>query len=68
VLAESLGRNVERDLEKGTLQTLRKTVHRFANRENLMGMAVYDPKDTSLRSPTIWLQRWKRHRLSFSKL
>jgi trehalose 6-phosphate synthase len=44
VLAESLGRNVERDLEKGTLQTLRKTVHRFANRENLMGMAVYDPQ------------------------
>ncbi len=44
VLAESLAANVERDIEKGTVQTLRKTVQRFANRENLMGMAVYDPE------------------------
>src|SRR5579859_3423148 len=44
VLAESLAGNVERDLEKGTLQTLRRTVQRFANRENLIGLAVYDPE------------------------
>lgn len=44
VLAESLAGSVERDMEKGALQTLRKTVQRFANRENLMGMAVYDPQ------------------------
>jgi trehalose 6-phosphate synthase len=44
VLAESLAGNVERDMEKGAFQTLRKTVQRFANRENLMGMAVYDPE------------------------
>jgi trehalose 6-phosphate synthase len=43
VLAESLAANVERDIERGAVQTLRKTVQRFANRENLMGMAVYDP-------------------------
>ena len=42
VLAESLAGNVERDLERGTLQTLRRTVQRFANRENLIGLAVYD--------------------------
>jgi alpha,alpha-trehalose-phosphate synthase [UDP-forming] len=44
VLAESLAGSVERDIEKGNLQTLRKTVQHFANRENLMGMAVYDPQ------------------------
>jgi len=44
VLAESLAGSVERDMEKGNLQTLRKTVQRFANRENLIGMAVYDPQ------------------------
>ena len=44
VLAESLAGSVERDIEKGNLQTLRKTVQRFANRENLIGMAVYDPQ------------------------
>lgn len=44
VLAESLAGSVEHDMEKGTLQTLKKTVQRFANRENLMGMAVYDPQ------------------------
>src|SRR3984893_16727913 len=44
VLAESLAGNVERDIEKGAFQTLRKTAQRFANRENLMGMAVYDPQ------------------------
>jgi len=44
VLAESLAGGVERNIEKGNLQTLRKTVQHFANRENLMGMAVYDPR------------------------
>src|SRR3984957_1197106 len=44
VLAESLAGSVERDIEKGNLQTLRKTVQHFANRENLIGMAVYDPQ------------------------
>lgn len=42
VLAESLAGNVDRDLERGALQTLRRTVQRFANRENLIGLAVYD--------------------------
>jgi alpha,alpha-trehalose-phosphate synthase [UDP-forming] len=44
VLAESLAGSVERDIEKGNLQTLRKTVQHYANRENLMGMAIYDPQ------------------------
>ncbi len=44
VLAESLAGNVERDIERGAFQTLRKTVQRFAHRENLIGMAVYDPQ------------------------
>ncbi|HEY3617225.1 MAG TPA: trehalose-6-phosphate synthase [Candidatus Sulfotelmatobacter sp.] len=44
VLAESLAGNVERDIERGTLQTLRRTVQHFAHRENLIGMAVYDPQ------------------------
>lgn len=44
VLAESLAGNVERDIQRGSPQTLRKTVQHFANRENLIGMAVYDPE------------------------
>ena len=44
VLGESLAGNVERDLERGAFQTLRRTVQRFANRENLIGLAVYDPQ------------------------
>jgi alpha,alpha-trehalose-phosphate synthase [UDP-forming] len=43
VLGESLAGNVERDLERGSLQRLKKTVQRFANRENLLGLAVYGP-------------------------
>ncbi len=43
VLGESLAGNVDRDIEKGTRQTLQKTVQRFANREHLKGLAVYDP-------------------------
>jgi alpha,alpha-trehalose-phosphate synthase [UDP-forming] len=42
VLAESLARNVERDLERNAPPTLQRTVQRFANRENLAGLAVYD--------------------------
>lgn len=44
VLGESLAGNVERDLERGATQTLKRTVQRFANRENLIGLAVYDPQ------------------------
>jgi len=43
VLGESLAGNVDRDIEKGTHLTLQKTVQRFANREHLKGLAVYDP-------------------------
>ncbi|HEY6763282.1 MAG TPA: trehalose-6-phosphate synthase [Candidatus Sulfotelmatobacter sp.] len=42
-LAESLARNVEPDLDHNSLPTLKRTVQRFANREHLAGMAVYDP-------------------------
>ena len=42
VLGESLGRNVERDLERDSKTALQQTVQRFANRENLAGLAVYD--------------------------
>lgn len=44
VLGESLAGNVDRDLEKGATQTLQRTVQRFSNRENLIGLAVYDPQ------------------------
>jgi trehalose-6-phosphate synthase len=43
VLGESLAGNVERDLERDSLERLQKTVQRFANRENLVGLAVYGP-------------------------
>jgi len=57
VLGESLGRNVERDLERDSKTSLQQTVQRFANRENLAGLAVYDPQGhpiaitTSLAAP-----------------
>jgi len=44
VLGDSLTRNVERDLERNEPQALQRTVQRFANREHLAGLAVYDPK------------------------
>src|SRR5947209_4186990 len=44
VLAESLAGNVDRDLEKHAIYTLKRTVERFGNRENLIGVAVYDPQ------------------------
>jgi len=44
LLGESLARNVERDLERDAQHTLQRTVEQFANRENLAGLAVYDPQ------------------------
>ncbi len=44
VLGESIAGNVERELERNATKTLRRTVQRFANRENLMGLAIYDPQ------------------------
>ncbi|HTW59448.1 MAG TPA: trehalose-6-phosphate synthase [Terriglobales bacterium] len=44
VLAESLAGNVERDLERDSQRTLERTVQHFANREHLIGLAVYDPQ------------------------
>jgi hypothetical protein len=43
VLGESLARNVERDLDRENFQALHRDVQRFANREHLMGLAVYAP-------------------------
>jgi alpha,alpha-trehalose-phosphate synthase [UDP-forming] len=43
-LGESLAGGIEHDLEKGEVHTLQRTVQRFANRENLAGLAVYDPQ------------------------
>src|SRR5215471_8156301 len=48
VLGESLAGTVERDLEKGALKTLNHTVQRFERRENLLGIAVYDPQGKML--------------------
>lgn len=48
VLGESLAGNVERDLERDAHQTLDRTVQRFANREHLTGLAVYDPQGNPL--------------------
>jgi alpha,alpha-trehalose-phosphate synthase [UDP-forming] len=42
VLADSLSGNVEHDLAHESRATLQKTVERFANREHLTGLAVYD--------------------------
>jgi alpha,alpha-trehalose-phosphate synthase [UDP-forming] len=44
VLGESLARNVERDLDRDVHSSLDRTVQRFANREHLVGLAVYDPQ------------------------
>jgi alpha,alpha-trehalose-phosphate synthase [UDP-forming] len=44
VLAESLARNVERDLERDAQTTLERTVQHFANREHLIGLAIYNPQ------------------------
>src|ERR1700726_1188618 len=42
VLGESLARNVERELDRDSMQALHRTVQRFGNREHLLGLAVYD--------------------------
>jgi alpha,alpha-trehalose-phosphate synthase [UDP-forming] len=42
VLAESLARNVERDLQRESQPTLERTIQHFANREHLIGLAVYN--------------------------
>jgi len=43
ILGESLAGNVDQDIEKNALHTLQKTIERFAHRETLLGLAVYDP-------------------------
>jgi len=45
MLGDSLAGSVEHDLEKGAMRTLHKTVERFANREHLVGIAIYDPQN-----------------------
>ncbi len=44
ILGDSLARNVERDLQRKNPQTLNRLVQRFAHREDLAGLAIYDPK------------------------
>ena len=44
VLGESLAGTVDREIERGAFQTLQRTVQRFANRQNLIGLAVYNPE------------------------
>lgn len=52
VLAESLASNVERELERGAQNTLQRTVQHFANREHLVGLAVYDAQSNSIAVTT----------------
>ena len=52
VLGESLSRNVERDLERDAPHTLQRFVQQFANRENLAGLAVYDPNGSPIAVTT----------------
>jgi len=42
VLGESLAGNVEHDLARDAKQSIQRTVQHFANREHLIGLAVYD--------------------------
>jgi len=42
VLAESLEDNVETLLENGSSRSMQRLVERFANREHLIGLAIYD--------------------------
>jgi trehalose 6-phosphate synthase len=50
VLGESLAGNVERDLEKGSTRGLQHTVDRFASREHLKGLAIFDRQDRLIAS------------------
>ncbi len=43
VLGESLAGNVERGLEKESLEDLQRIVQHFGNRERLLGLAIYGP-------------------------
>jgi alpha,alpha-trehalose-phosphate synthase [UDP-forming] len=42
VFGESLAGGIEKDLAKKSVQNLQRTVQKFGNRENLIGLAVYD--------------------------
>jgi alpha,alpha-trehalose-phosphate synthase [UDP-forming] len=44
VLGESLAGNVERDLEKDSIQDLNRIVRHYGNREHLAGLAIYNRK------------------------
>src|SRR6266700_2960994 len=48
VLAESMEDNAETLLENGSNRRLQRLVERFAQRENLMGLAIYDKKGEPL--------------------
>lgn len=48
VLGESLAGNVERGLEKDSLQELNRIVRRYGNREHLAGVAIYGRKGVLL--------------------
>jgi alpha,alpha-trehalose-phosphate synthase [UDP-forming] len=72
VLAESLGRNVERDLQRNAQQSLERTVQHFANREHLLGLAVYNAQAQPIAitttlgtqmatAPAVLLQALKSH-------
>src|ERR1051326_2021287 len=45
ILAESLAGSVEHDLQRNSMRSLRRTVDKFANREHLLGVAIYDPQN-----------------------
>ncbi|MGA6988010.1 MAG: trehalose-6-phosphate synthase [Terriglobales bacterium] len=48
ILGESLAGNVERDLEKDSLQDLQRIVEHYGNREHLLGLAIYRQRDDLL--------------------
>ena len=48
VLAESMEDNAETLLENGSTRRLQRLVERFAQRENLMGLAIYDKRGEPL--------------------
>lgn len=45
ILAESLSGSVEHDLQRNSMRALHRTVEKFANREHLLGVAIYDPQN-----------------------
>jgi len=44
VLGDSIARNVERDLQRENQRAVQNILQRFANRDNVSGLAVYDAK------------------------